>query len=97
MNTTNLDMCCRVLETNMQYPSDAYLIKLVRIQQLVQSISITMAEDNLGQTTNKVPLTMVVQSFEEQLRQYRESLNPQFSDNGMYLITDDSDAVLTNF
>ncbi|KAH7188476.1 uncharacterized protein B0J16DRAFT_94771 [Fusarium flagelliforme] len=81
MNTTHLDMCCRVLENTMQYPSDEYLVKLVRIQQLAQSISVTMAPENLDQTTDKVPLTMAVQSFEEQLRQYRESLNPRFSDN----------------
>lgn len=97
MNTTHLDMCCRVIETNMQYPSDEYLIKLVRIQQLTHSISITMAEDNLGQTTSKLPLTMVVQSFEEQLRQYRESLVERFSDNGMDFLTDTSDLVLTLF
>lgn len=81
----------------MQYPSDEYLVKLVRIQQLAQSISATMAPENLDQTIDKVPLTMVVQSFEEQLRQYRESLNPRFSDNGMHPITDTLDIALINF
>jgi hypothetical protein len=81
----------------MQYPSDEYLIKLVRIQQLAHSISITMAEDNLGEATSKVPLTMVIQSFEEQLRQYRESLAERFSDNGMHLITDNSGLRLQHF
>lgn len=81
----------------MQYPSDEYLVKLVRIQQLAQSISITMAPENLDQTTDKVPLTMVVQSFEEQLRQYRESLNPRFSDNGMHPVTETLGMTLINF
>ncbi|KAF4457558.1 hypothetical protein F53441_608 [Fusarium austroafricanum] len=81
MNTNQLEMCCRVLETNMQYPSDEYLTKLVRIQQLAQSISITMSAENLSQTANKLPLTMVVQSFEEQLQHYKDNLGPRFANN----------------
>ncbi|EWG44150.1 hypothetical protein FVEG_05315 [Fusarium verticillioides 7600] len=81
MNTSHLEMCCRVLERTMQHPSDEYLIKLVRIQQLAQSISVTMSAENLSQTASKLPLTMVVQSFEEQLQLYKDNLGPRFADN----------------
>ncbi|WZH44654.1 Zn2-C6 fungal-type domain-containing protein [Fusarium acuminatum] len=81
MNANHVDMCCRVLETTMQYPSDEYLVKLVRIQQLAHSISIAMSPENLSQTVSKLPLTMVVQSFEEQLQQYKDSLGPRLADN----------------
>jgi hypothetical protein len=67
----------------MQHPSDEYLIKLVRIQQLAQSISVTMSADNLSQTASKLPLTMLVQSFEEQLQLYKDNLGPRLADNGM--------------
>lgn len=70
----------------MQHPSDEYLIKLVRIQQLAQSISVTMSAENLSQTASKLPLTMVVQSFEEQLQLYKDNLGPRFADNGMYTL-----------
>lgn len=83
MNANHVDMCCRVLETTMQYPSDEYLVKLVRIQQLAHSISIAMSPENLSQTVSKLPLTMVVQSFEEQLQQYKDSIGPRLADNGM--------------
>lgn len=82
MNTSSLETCCKVLEANMQYPSDEYLVKLVRIQQLAQSISLTMTVENIGQHAMKLPLTMVVRSFQDQLDQYRNSLGPRFSGNG---------------
>ncbi|KAL6403938.1 hypothetical protein AUP68_13314 [Ilyonectria robusta] len=81
MNTGLLETCCRVLQTTMQYPSDEYLVKLVRIQQLAQSISLTMAIDNISQHAMKLPLTMMVQSFQEQLNQFSASLSPRFADN----------------
>ncbi|KAL2693857.1 hypothetical protein Neosp_000423 [[Neocosmospora] mangrovei] len=81
MNTSSLETCCKALEANMQYPSDEYLVKLVRIQQLAQSISLTMTVENIGQHAMKLPLTMVVRSFQDQLDQYRNSLGPRFSGN----------------
>lgn len=84
MNTTYLEQCCKVLEETMQYPSDEYLVKLVRIQQLAQSISLTMAIDNISQHAMKLPLTMVVRSFQDQLDAFRESLPPQYASNGTF-------------
>lgn len=34
MNMTQLDGYCKMLDTAKEYPSDEYLVKLVRIQQL---------------------------------------------------------------
>ncbi|KAH7170361.1 hypothetical protein EDB81DRAFT_162012 [Dactylonectria macrodidyma] len=81
MNTGLLETCCRGLEATMQYASDGYLVKLVRIQQLAQSISLTMAVDNISQHAMKLPLTMVVRAFQDQLDQFSASLSPQFSNN----------------
>ncbi|KAF5026062.1 hypothetical protein F66182_1854 [Fusarium sp. NRRL 66182] len=81
MDTGSLETCCRVLEEYMQYPSDEYLIKLVRIQQLAQSISLTMTSENLNKNADNPPLLMIVRSFEEQLQQYKASLGPRFVDN----------------
>lgn len=68
----------------MQHPSDEYLVKLVRIQQLAQSISLTMAVDNLGQHATKLPLTMMVRSFQDQLDQYSGSLG-KYADNSKHM------------
>ncbi|KAG9505478.1 hypothetical protein J7337_002448 [Fusarium musae] len=40
-----------------------------------------MSAENLSQTASKLPLTMVVQSFEEQLQLYKDNLGPRFADN----------------
>ncbi|KAF7563776.1 hypothetical protein G7046_g295 [Stylonectria norvegica] len=49
------------------------------IQQLAQSISLTMAIDNISQHAMKLPLTMVVSSFQDQLDAFRNSLSPQLA------------------
>ncbi|KAK5990080.1 hypothetical protein PT974_08344 [Cladobotryum mycophilum] len=80
MSTSQLDTYCQVLEAAMEYSSDEYLIKLVRIQQLTQSIALTMAFDP-NQPTMQLHLTMVVQSFQQQIDRFRQSLPPHLQDN----------------
>lgn len=82
MNTNFLETCCRAIETNMEHPSDEYLVKLVRVQQLAQSISLTMAFDNLTQQAMNLPLTIVVRSFQDQLDQFSSTLG-RYAENGM--------------
>ncbi|KFG86121.1 putative tRNA processing endoribonuclease Trz1 [Metarhizium anisopliae] len=79
MSTTQLDHCCKVIENSMEYPSDEYLIKLVKIQQLAQTISITVSSD--GMAPMSLPLVMVVQSFQDQLDTFRASLSPRLAQN----------------
>ncbi|GAO18402.1 hypothetical protein UVI_02046700 [Ustilaginoidea virens] len=79
MSTTQLDSCIKVIETTMEYPSDDYLIKLVKIQRLAQTISTTMAADS--KTPMSLPLVMVVESFQDQLDTFRASLPPHLSEN----------------
>lgn len=70
MNTTYLETCCKVLEGRMEYPSDGYLVKLVRVQQLAQSISLSMAIENISQHSTRIPLTSVARSFQDQLNSF---------------------------
>lgn len=80
MNTTNLDKCCNILESAKQYKSDEFLVKLVKVQQLAQSISLTLAQEQ-GQQMMQLPLTIVVQSFQDQLNTFRQSLSPELAEN----------------
>ncbi|PNY28751.1 Uncharacterized protein TCAP_01325 [Tolypocladium capitatum] len=75
MNTSQLETCCKVLESNMEHPSDEYLVKLVKVQQLAQTISQTMAFDP-AMPAMSLPLTMVVKSFQDQLDAFRTTLLP---------------------
>lgn len=84
MSTTQLDHCCKVIETSMEFPSDEYLIKLVKIQQLAQTISITVSSD--GMAPMSLPLVMVVQSFQDQLDTFRASLPPRLAQNRTFSV-----------
>ncbi|TFB06095.1 hypothetical protein CCMA1212_002037 [Trichoderma ghanense] len=82
MNTSQLDAFCNLLSSPGEYPSDLYLAKLVRIQMLSQSISMAMTFDPAQPPPMRLPLTMVVQDFQEQIEAYRASLPPHLADDG---------------
>ncbi|PHH84396.1 hypothetical protein CDD83_2002 [Cordyceps sp. RAO-2017] len=80
MSTSQLDGHCKVLETTMEYPSDEYLVKLVRIQQLSQTIALTMTFDTASPAMS-LPLAMVVESFQDQLDTFRVTLPAHLAAN----------------
>lgn len=69
MNTSYLESCCRVIEEKMEYPTDELIAYLIRTQQLSQSISMTLAFRN-----TRLPLSMIIKSFREQIGQLRASI-----------------------
>ncbi|KAL5092623.1 hypothetical protein Trisim1_001177 [Trichoderma cf. simile WF8] len=82
INTSQLDNFCNMLTSPGEYPSDIYLAKLVKIQMLSQSISMAMTFDPTQPQPMQLPLTMVIQTFQEQIDAYRASLPPHLVDNG---------------
>jgi hypothetical protein len=80
MNTNLLEKCCNILETANQYKSDEHVVKLVRIQQIAQAISLTLALEP-DQQTMQLPMTIVVQSFQDQINALRQSLSPELEAN----------------
>ncbi|KAG6013597.1 hypothetical protein E4U43_007209 [Claviceps pusilla] len=84
MNTNQLDYCLKVIEATMEYPSDEYLIQLVKIQQLAQTISMTMAGNGMAPPMS-LPLIMVIQSFQDQLDTFRASIPPRLAHSSTLL------------
>ncbi|KAJ4860416.1 hypothetical protein T069G_05404 [Trichoderma breve] len=82
INTSQLDNFCNMLTSPGEYPSDIYLAKLVKIQMLSQSISMAMTFDPTQPQPMQLPLTMVIQTFQEQIDAYRASLPAHLVDNG---------------
>ena len=80
MNTIFLDKCCSMLEQENQLKSDELLVKLVRVQQLAQTISLTVAMEP-DQQAMQLPMTIVVQSFQDQLASLQQSLSPELAEN----------------
>lgn len=84
MSTSYLEACCRVLETQMEYPTDELLVWFVRAQQLSQSISLTLsfrANASLQQPAD-VPMSLIIKSFKQQLQAFKSTLPPQLKSNG---------------
>lgn len=75
MDAAGLDACCKILEDRMEYSGDELLVRLVKIQQLEQSISVAMAPENVA-NLQQLPLTMVLQSFQRQLEAFKSTLSP---------------------
>ncbi|PKK46337.1 hypothetical protein CI102_10716 [Trichoderma harzianum] len=84
INTSQLDNFCNMLTSPGEYPSDIYLAKLVKIQMLSQSISMAMTFDPTQPQPMQLPLTMVIQTFQEQIDAYRASLPAHLVDNGKF-------------
>ncbi|PTB64338.1 hypothetical protein BBK36DRAFT_1136075 [Trichoderma citrinoviride] len=82
MNTSQLDAFCNLLSSPGEYPSDLYLVKLVKIQMLSQSIAMATTFDPAQPPPMQLPLTMVVHDFQEQIEAYKASLPPHLVDNG---------------
>lgn len=82
MNTTYLDHCCRILEERMEYPTDQLVVLLVRTQQLSQSISMTLAFRN---NKDSLPLSLLVQSFQHEIRQLRCTVPENLGDCGQFV------------
>lgn len=80
MNVTYLDHCCRTLEARMEYPSDHLAVLLVRTQRLSQSISMTLALRN----RDSMPLSLIVQSFQHEIRQLKIAVPEALGDNGQF-------------
>lgn len=85
MHTSYLESCCNVLETVRREPSDALLVQLVRVQQIAQAIALTV-NVSPGQQLVQLPLMAVVQSFQGQLETLRQSLPPELTANGTYVL-----------
>lgn len=84
MNTSQLNNYCNLLTSPGEYHSDLYLARLVKIQMLSQSISMAMLYDPAQQQQMQLPLTMVIQTFQEQIDAYRSSLPPHLLDNSKF-------------
>ncbi|KAK3322363.1 hypothetical protein B0H66DRAFT_554131 [Apodospora peruviana] len=82
MNTSYLEMCCSVLESAMEYPSDELLVWLVRVQQLTQAITwrLTLCRSD-GMQPDDLPLATVVRNFGQQIEAFKESVPGYLREN----------------
>lgn len=79
MGTNYVAQCCRVLEENMEFPTDKIAALLLRTQQISQSISMALT---FRDSVNGLPLTILVNTFEREIEQLRRSMPESLQDHG---------------
>ncbi|OAA69434.1 Zn(2)-C6 fungal-type DNA-binding domain protein [Cordyceps fumosorosea ARSEF 2679] len=72
MNTSHVELCLKTLESAAEYPSDVFLVKLVKSQQIAQNVALTMSFD--PSHPMQLPIPVMVQTFQEQIKNFRETL-----------------------
>lgn len=83
MKTAYLETCCQVLERQMEYPSDAYLLQLVRIQQLSQSISVAYSLRGDGMQMG-MSLRHMMQNLRQQIEAFKAQLPKVYESDGKF-------------
>ncbi|RDA91376.1 hypothetical protein CP533_6889 [Ophiocordyceps camponoti-saundersi (nom. inval.)] len=78
MSTAHLDEYCNALTSANEYPSDDYLVRLVRLQQLAQGIAIAVTPASSSEPSS-LPFAMVIESFRDQLDTFRVTLPPHIA------------------
>jgi hypothetical protein len=75
--TTYIEKCCLTLAEANEYPTDVYLVSLIRLQHFVRKIANSLPSNELEpQWSLTTPVGMYVKSLEEGLQRYRKSLPP---------------------
>ncbi|KAK1751659.1 protein priB [Echria macrotheca] len=80
MGTTYLEECCLTLEASMEYPTDEFLVWLVRAQQLSQSICLALAFRHAG-VLGQEPIMSVIERFKQQIQAYRATVPLAIKEN----------------
>lgn len=66
--TRYADTCCRILESSNEYETDAYLVRLVRMQQIAEKIGDALYSNDLcSLSTNTMSLASTIASLEEEV------------------------------
>ncbi|CAK7207258.1 hypothetical protein SEUCBS139899_010068 [Sporothrix eucalyptigena] len=84
MNTPYLETCCQVLERQMEYPSDRYLLQLVRVQQLSQSVSLAYSLRADGMQMG-MSLRHMMQNLRNQIEAFKAQM-PEAYQNDINLV-----------
>ncbi|KAM3561191.1 hypothetical protein ARSEF4850_003326 [Beauveria asiatica] len=79
MNTSHVELCLKTLDNAAEYPSDAFLVKLVKSQQIAQNIALAMSFD--PSQPMQLPIPVLVQTFQDQIKSFRETLPKHLQDD----------------
>jgi hypothetical protein len=74
-----IEECCCVIEKSSAYPSDGYLVHLVRLQNIVERIRpISVPACGIDQ-----PLAMYIMMLQTELQEFKDKLPKELEQNSM--------------
>ncbi|KAH7328495.1 hypothetical protein B0I35DRAFT_417555 [Stachybotrys elegans] len=77
VDTSYLDTCCQVLEDAKQAPSDEYLLQLVKVQRIAQSVAAAFAPSS---SALQLPISQSVRFFRDQIAELRRAIPAHLRD-----------------
>jgi hypothetical protein len=74
--TSYTEECCRIIEDSKEYPSDLYLVQLVRMLRMTERIHRILTFDQYDTTELilSAPIGMCINSLAAELRKIKESI-----------------------
>lgn len=79
-HTAYLEQCCKLLDEAAEYPTDAYLTSLVRVQMfLSRGLEASSLDEPEGLASSTAAVSMYVKSFQRELRDSRTTLSASAS------------------
>ncbi|CEJ89452.1 hypothetical protein VHEMI05294 [[Torrubiella] hemipterigena] len=80
MDTAQLEVCCKQIDAKKEFPSDVFLLSLVRIQLIAHNITLATSFDS-NRRNPAIPLLQVVETFQQQIDTYLTSLPENLKNN----------------
>ncbi|KAF2458685.1 hypothetical protein BDY21DRAFT_341047 [Lineolata rhizophorae] len=85
--TPYLDDCCRVIEASREYESDVILVTLIRLQEIVSRLMLSLPYDDPDfPQKGSVPLAVVTKSFQTELNMFKESVPRNLRDSYFFMM-----------
>lgn len=73
--TPYVEECCQILLSSKKYPTDIYLVELVRLQKIANTIEQSIPIDDVEPGKITAPIGMHMKAIEKDLHLLRENWN----------------------
>lgn len=81
-NSKYVEHCAYTVEASAQFPSDQYLIHLVRLQHIAEEFNQALPHDSLDSPLmSSAPISLCIRSLQEKLNMFRSSLPTRLQQN----------------
>lgn len=86
LNTSYVEGCCAEVEKHGEYPSDRYLLLLVRLQSIADTPTFVLphADGDRWSKLGSEAVNVLLKSFQRDLEQFKDTLEPHLLQNSTH-------------